>query len=220
MIQALAFVRQEGLAKLVLSKWFWIVFFIFSFGYPVYRSMNRTLPQPLPVYFELPSYNLTNEYNKEFGSDDLKGRIYLANFIFTRCPSKCPAMMKKMKSIQKRMRGLGKSVAIVSFTVDPLYDRPEQLFKYARDLQTNPHIWNFLTGTPKEMEKLLIGGFKVPIGDSQYPADIVDLAHSEKIVLIDRQGRVRGYYEANPISVDQLMIDVGLLANNAFRRET
>ncbi|MCY4524869.1 MAG: SCO family protein [Halobacteriovoraceae bacterium] len=213
-------IRQENIAKLLLNKWFWIVFFIFTFGYPVYRSMNRTLPKPLPVYFKLPSYKLTNEFNKSFGSNDLKGRIYLANFIFTRCPVKCPALMKKMQSIQKRMRGLGASVAIVSFTVDPLHDKPPQLFKYARDLQTNPHIWNFLTGNLDAMENLLVKGFKVPIGDTRTVSDIVDLAHSEKVVLVDREGRVRGYYGTDKISIDQMMIDVGLLANNAFRGET
>ena len=210
--------------RFILNKWFWVSFFLLAFGLPLYRSMNRSLPPPLPIYSQLPDYQLTNERGQPFGAVDLKGRIYLANFIFTRCPTKCPALMKKVQIIQKRIRGLGQEVAIVTFTVDPAYDRPPQLFKYARDLRANPHIWTFLTGPPERIEKLLFEGLKVPVGrprggqSDQGDIDIIDLAHSEKIVLVDRRGRVRGYYNADRKDIDRLMIDVGLLANNSFSK--
>ena len=209
---------QKYLARAVLNKWFWTAFFIFGLGYPVYRSMNRTLPPPLPVYSSLPSWELISETGSKFGSRELTGRIYVASFIFTRCPMQCPALMKKVQVIQKRIRGLGDRMAIVTFTVDPTYDNSSRLFKYARDLRANPRLWTFLTGKEEEIEKLLIKGFKVSIGEPV--SNIMELAHSEKLVLVDQTGRIRGYYGSDTNSVNRLMIDVGLLVNNAFQGES
>lgn len=218
----LKYYRNYGIIhKLVSSKTFWVVFLLLMFSYPIYRSVQRVLPAGPEPLFELPAYTLTNEFGQPFGSEDLKGRVYLANFIFTSCPSTCPEQTEVMKEIQKRVRGLGRSVALVSFTVDPWFDTPEVLYKYARRHQVNPHIWSFLTGDEEYLNELLIKGFKVPVGDREYiqsfddDINLYDIAHSEQIVLVDGQGQVRGFYGTDRVSVDQLMIDVGLLVNRS-----
>ncbi len=219
------FIRDESwLQKVMRMKSFWIFAWIFLFSYPVYRSLHRILPPPLPVYYQVPEFSLTNEFKKPFGTKDLSGKYYIANFMFTSCSTTCPALMDQMDVIQKRIRGLGTKAAIVTFTVDPMTDTPEVLFKYARKRNTNPFIWNFLTGSKSDLEKIVINGFKVPMGNKESVAkklndksiSLFDIAHSEKVVLVDNFGRVRGYYGTDKIELDRLMIDLGLLVNNSF----
>ncbi|RPJ72333.1 MAG: SCO family protein [Alphaproteobacteria bacterium] len=192
----------------------------------MYRSINRTLPPPLPIYSLVPEFSLTNEFNKPFGSKDLLGKFYIANFMFTSCPSTCPALMDKMDIIQKRIKGVGTKAAIVTFTVDPVNDTPEVLFKYARKRNSNPFIWNFLTGSKAELQKIVIDGFKVPMGNKEAVTKkleektitLMDIVHSEKVVLVDDKGQIRGYYSTDKVELDRLMIDMGLLINNSFSK--
>lgn len=212
--------------KLVRRKSFWFIFWLLSFSYPVYRTLHRTLPPPLPVFYQVPEFKLTNEFNKPFGSDDLKGKFYIANFMFTSCPTTCPALMAKMDLVQKRIRGLGTKAAIVTFTVDPEVDTPEVLYKYARKRHSNPFIWNYLTGTKADLENIVIKGFKVPMGNKEAierklddsTVTLFDIAHTEKIVLVDDKGQIRGYYGTERVEMDKMMIDLGLLVNNSFSK--
>lgn len=204
--------------KIIRSKWFWILFILWGFSYPIYRSLNRTLPPDLPVIAQVPDFELISENGQRFGSKDLKGRVYLANFVFSRCPTVCPKMLSDLEVIQKRIRGTGKKVAIVTFTVDPEYDNEKVLFDVARKHKANPHVWTFLTGSDKEaMFQLYRDGFKV--GVEQNAKDMFDIAHTEKIVLVDGMNRVRGYYSFEKNDVNKLMIDVGLLINRPSTKE-
>lgn len=213
------FIRKTNVVeKLVRSKLFWVAFLIFGFSYPIYRSLNRTLPPELPVISQVPDFELISENGQRFGSKDLKGRVYLANFVFARCPSVCPKMLGELEKIQKRIRGTGKKVAIVTFTVDPENDNESVLFNLARKHKANPFTWTFLTGSDKEaMFKLYRDGFKV--GVEQDPKNMFDIAHSEKIVLVDGDNRVRGFYSFETNDVNKLMIDVGLLINRPSTKE-
>lgn len=214
------FIRESTtLERLVRSKFFWMAFLLFGFSYPIYRSLNRTLPPELPIIAQVPEYELISENGQRFGSKDLKGKIYLANFVFSRCPSVCPKMLGELEKVQKRIRGTGQKVAIVTFTVDPEFDNETVLFNLARKHKANPFNWTFLTGSDKEaLFKLYRDGFKV--GVEQNPQNLFDIAHTEKIVLVDGENRVRGYYAFEENSINQLMIDVGLLINRPSTKET
>lgn len=227
MATSLNYIRNEyWFQKLFLKKRFWLIFWLISFSFPIYRTLNRKLPPPLPIYYNVPNFSLTNEFNKSFGTKDLIGKLYIANFMFTSCPTTCPALMEKMDLIQKRIRGVGTKAAIVTFTVDPETDTPEVLFKFARKRNSNPFIWNFLTGKRADLENIVIKGFKVPMGNKEKliktldnkNVTLLDIAHTEKVVLVDSFGRIRGYYPTDKIGIDHLMIDVGLLINNAFSK--
>lgn len=213
------FIREASpVEKLVRSKLFWLFFVLFGFSYPIYRSVNRVLPPELPIIAQVPEFSLNSENGQPFGSKDLKGRVYLANFVFSRCPTVCPKMLTDLEKVQKRVRGTGTKVAIVTFTVDPEYDKENILFDLARRHKANPYVWTFLTGSDKEaMFKLYRDGFKV--GVEQNPKDMFDIAHTEKIVLVDQENRVRGYYSFEENDVNKLMIDVGLLINRPSTKE-
>ena len=210
--------------RLVQNKLFWFLSTLLLFSYPIFRSINRELPPPLPRLHQIDDFSLTNEFNKPFGSKDIKGKITIASFMFTSCPTTCPGLMKNMQTIQKRVRGLGQNIALATFSVDPENDTPQVLHEYARSLRANPYVWNFLTGTQKELRKVLIEGFKVPMGDGKVAVEhtvgdeiitLWDIVHTEKLVLLDGDSFVRGYYSVDKESLDKLMIDVGLLYNRS-----
>lgn len=207
-------VRQNNLIeKIVLSKLFWIVACSFLFVYPIAKSVNRMLPVELPVLSEVPVFRFTDENGKSFGTNELKGKVYIANFMFTSCKTACPILLNKVQTVQHRIRGVIDRAAIVSFTVDPETDTSKVLFDKARELKANPVVWRFLTASIEDTKSLLVDGFKVPMGDKQIANSIMDVAHSNKLVLVDQDGKIRGYYSIEKDGINQLMIDTGLLIN-------
>lgn len=198
--------------QLFRSKLLWSLMVLFFFAVPIIRSVQRDLPEPLPVLSEVPPFQFTDENGKAFGSADLEGKVYIANFIFTSCQTVCPNLLSKVQKVQHRLRGVIDRASIVSFTVDPEFDTPEILFKKARELKANPHVWKFLTASEDEMRNLLIKGFKVPMGQKE--GTLYDIAHSQKLVFVDTKGRIRGYYSTSKEDINRLMIDVGLTINN------
>ncbi len=205
--------RNSFISKLVLSKLFWVLSVSFFFGYPIIRSVQRELPNPLPVIAEVPEFSFIDENDKTFGSKDLKGKVYIANFMFTSCQTSCPLLLKRVQKVQHRLRGVIDRAAIVSFTVDPKVDSPKVLFEKAREYKANPSVWRFLTSSEDEVKKLLVDGFKVPVGEKQLAGNVWDVAHSNKLVLVDQKGRIRGYYDTDDKSINHLMIDTGLVIN-------
>jgi len=220
------FVRKEKiLEKLFLSKLFWLILMIFLFGYPIYKSLNRTMPKPLPKFGNIKNFILTDQHGNEFNSNKLDGQVSIASFAFTSCPTTCPAIMKKMQKIQKRVRGLGTKISLLTFSVDPQYDTPTVLDKYAKKLHANPYIWSFLTGDKENVKNIIVKNFLLPMGDKEAiqkkvnsgEVTIFDITHSGRVVLIDQNKEIRGYYSLEKNSINKLMIDTGLLVNNAFR---
>ena len=143
-------------------------------------------PQPLPVLSVVPAFELTSENGAPFGSANLAGKIWVADFIFTTCPGPCPRMSSQMRRIQEMTAALPQ-VELVSITVNPDVDTPTVLAEYAKRYLANPARWHFLSGKMETLHKLKREGFK--LGDVTG-----NLEHSTRFVLIDRKGRVRAYY--------------------------
>ncbi len=202
--------------SLVSKKSFWLIFCTIAFVFPLYRAINRNLPEPLPKYYKAPAFSMTTEDGLNLKESDMRGKVYLASFFFSNCPTTCPKNLKQIQKIQKRVKGLGDRVALLSFSVDPENDTPKELFKVARKWKANPYVWKFLTGDLEHIKSVLVNGYKVPIGDKKFSKSIYDIAHSEKLVLVDQNGYIRGYYKMEKNDINRLMIDLGLLANNAF----
>jgi len=174
----------------------------------------RTLPEgaELPPIAVVPEWTLMNESGQPFGSANLKGKVYLANFIFSRCPSVCPKMLKDTALLQHDLKSYGQKVAIATFTVDPDYDQPKILQQVARDHQADPYVWTFLTSEHKDaLMKLYRDGFKVGVSTPDPVVDLFDVAHSEKIVLVDQESRIRGFYSYHAEDLAKLKTHVAQL---------
>jgi protein SCO1/2 len=208
--------RNGALARLVQSPLFWVAAILVLLGLPIARSMVRKLPPPPPVYQQLPDFTLTAEDGRPFARHQLDGKVWVADFVFTRCAGACPVLSQKMERIQRRTRNLGtQAFRQVSFSVDPEHDTPAELYAYARRFHANPRGWHFLTGPIDDVKAAITGAFKIYYGREQAEGKgFLDLVHGEQLVLVDQRARIRGYYEANDAGIDQLVSDVALLVNS------
>ena len=173
-------------------------------------SVLRKPVKPLPVLGTLPSFSLVSKDGDAVSLEGLRGRPWVADFIFTRCAGTCPAMTAKMAELQRARPGL----ALVSFTVDPENDTPEVLSRYAKNAGAQKG-WLFVTGRRESIYALSTQGFKlaameVPKGE-QGVGDGPFL-HSSRFVLVDGLGRIRGFYDSEePGTLRALEADLGRL---------
>ncbi len=144
----------------------------------------------------LPEFVLENERAENAGLSDLRGRVWVADFIFTRCAGTCPVITRRMAELAKALDASPslRDVKLVSFSVDPDFDRPDVLREYGRTNGADPARWMFLTGTSETVRSLVRDGFKLPIGDQPDPT--MPIVHSQSIMVVDRLGRIRGAFDA------------------------
>jgi protein SCO1/2 len=159
-------------------------------------------------YGTVPIFQLTNQDGQPFGSTQLLGKIWIADFIFTTCPGPCPMISTRMSELQKPLEKT--DVHLVSFTVDPAKDTPEVLRGYAEKLRAQAGRWDFLTGPQSVIYELSRDGFKLAVSDGREETGIP--VHSTRMVLVDRHGDIRGYYDATePDAVTKLVADTSHL---------
>lgn len=164
--------------------------------------------EPLPQMMPLGSFSLIDQHGRGFGSSDLRGKVYVADFIFTSCPDICPVLSTKMANLHRRVRDDG--VRFVSVTVDPEQDTPERLRTYAAQYRADAR-WLFLTGPPDEVRAAIEGSFRVPVGVRTPMAAGYDILHFPRFMLVDGQGILRGLYETDADGLSQLEKDIGRL---------
>ena len=162
-------------------------------------------PPQLPVFGQVPNFTLTAQTGEAFQGKSLAGKIWVADFIFTRCVDSCPRMSSGMHWIEKQTADLP-DLKLVSFTIDPEHDTPPVLTEYAGRFHADPGRWYFLTGPAPELHNLNRNAFK--LGDVNGA-----LMHSTRFVLVDRRGWIRGYYDTEEgQSLDPLIRDIRRLA--------
>ena len=140
----------------------------------------------LPEIGMVPEFEFVNSEQETITLNNLKGKVWVADFIFTTCTMACPMMTGNMNIIHKKYKK-NDDVRLVSISVYPEYDTPEVLTKYASQYDANTSRWYFLTGEESTVKRVIKDGFK--IGDYE---DII--FHSEKFALVDKKGMIRAYY--------------------------
>ncbi len=140
----------------------------------------------LPEIGMVPEFEFVNSEQETITLNNLKGKVWVADFIFTTCTMACPMMTGNMNIIHKKYKK-NDDVRLVSISVYPEYDTPEILTKYASQYDANTSRWYFLTGEESTVKRVIKDGFK--IGDYE---DII--FHSEKFALVDKKGMIRAYY--------------------------
>ena len=140
----------------------------------------------LPISGSVPDFEFTDSNGETITREDMEGKVWVADFIFTTCTMACPIMTGNMNLIHKSFKD-DNNVRIISISVYTEYDTPEVLKEYASRYNANTDRWHFLTGTEESVKNIIKTGFK--IGDYE---DII--FHSEKFALVDVRGNIRGYY--------------------------
>ena len=193
-------------------KFLWLAGFfvlLLAFGKLVFPKVFNNL-KPLPALGQVQDFHLTDRSGKEISLEDLKGRPWVASFIFTRCAGICPMMSGHMRRLQDSLKK--EDVRFVSFSVDPEYDTVDRLKEYAKRFQADPEKWFFLTGDKKVIFNLSLKSFYLGVGDvapgEQAAPDQV-VTHSSRFALVDARGMIRGYYDGDkPESLDGLLGDI------------
>ena len=156
-------------------------------------------PPPPEIVGEVPAFTLVDQRGETFTREDMiaADKTWVVGFVFTRCPSTCPAISRAMMSFQEQVRlsKFDEHVELLTITVDPEYDTPEVLDAYTASLGADTSNWRFLTGEPEAVERFVVDGFKLAVGErSEVEPGVFDIAHSTKLALVDRYGNIRGYY--------------------------
>ena len=150
----------------------------------------------LPKLGLVPQFSLVDQKGASFTNASVANKTWVANFIFTRCTATCPKQTSQLAQLQKRLAASeANNIHFVSISVDPEYDTPEIMKKYASVSGANEASWSFLTGTRDQTWALSKDGFMLAVGEAP-ENEAMPLFHSSKLVLVDRAGNLRGFYEA------------------------
>ena len=210
---------ENRISALVAKPLFWVLWVGIIALFPIVRAIRHPVPKPPALRLPLAGFVLTDQRGRSFGSEDLKGRVWVADFVFTSCPTACPKLTKRMAQIQHRARHLGDAFHLVTFTVDPENDTPARLASYATSYHANPARWSFLTGSLADIESTVVKGFKIAMGKEPTGAGggagsgLFAIFHGEKLVLVDGEGAIRGYYDADDAGIDDLLQATDILVN-------
>jgi len=152
-----------------------------------------------------PEFKFLERAGVPYASDDLKGKVWVASVIFTRCQTHCPLICRELVQLQDAFEGHD-SFRIVSVTVDPAYDEPEVLARFAKSWEADPEQWKFLWGKADQI-KSFVGQGGLNLG---WKDEIIN--HSLYLVLVGREGRIRGYYMGNDLDrMKKLRADIRAL---------
>jgi len=160
------------------------------------------------LYHTIAYWSFENQEGEMVSKEDYEGKVYVANFFFTRCPGICPTLTKNMKFVQSETRGL--NVSFLSHTVDPRNDTIERLKWYCENKELDNSNWNFVTGDQNTIYEMGVLSYLVPNSeDALAPGGFL---HSDKFILIDTESRIRGMYSGtDSTEVNQLIVDINVL---------
>ena len=202
-----------------------VVFFglaieLFYFGVYKTRTVKNDVAEVMPSkaqglghFSRVPDFNLIDQHGGAVQLKDLKGKVWLANFIYTTCPSTCPALTSRLAEWQAALAPYA-DVRLVSFSVDPIHDTPALLREYAERFHASDR-WSFLTGNDVQLRQITKEGFLLSF-DGQEPQTSgtgagkgvasPEITHSTKIALVDRHGFVRRFYDGEAADEREAML--------------
>jgi cytochrome oxidase Cu insertion factor (SCO1/SenC/PrrC family) len=180
------------------AVWGGIVFVVLAIVAAYVRERQRVPANKFPVIAQVADFTLTNQLAQPVRLADLRGQVWVADIIFTRCPGPCATMTRRMADLQAALPA-NAPVKLVSLTTDPAHDTPRALASYAERFGAHPNRWQFLTGPKADLVKLAVNSLKLTVLDKEEakrtsPNDL--FIHSSIFVVVDKQGRLRAVFES------------------------
>jgi protein SCO1 len=171
---------------------------------PLLFLLACSKPAP-PVVGRVADFKLTDQAGKPFGTAELLGKVWIANFIFTRCTTVCPIFTEKMARLEEKAPD---EIRFVSFSVDPEYDTPAILTAYAKAKGADLRRWSFLTGPFEEVQKTVVESMKVSMDKDPNATDPgMAIMHGTYFVLVDGKGQIRGIYAMSDESAGKKILE-------------
>lgn len=186
----------------------WATLFVVALGACACRGAK------LDDYGAVPAFSMTDQGSKPVTNESFRGSPWAAAFVFTRCPMACPRVTNAMRGVQEDAKRRNVPLRFVSFTVDPEFDTPEVLRKYAESYRADLSSWSFLTGDASTIRRTAEQGFKIAVEGTSDPsrADF-GINHGTALVLVDGALHIRGYYATDDaIALEKLVTDAASLA--------
>jgi len=183
--------------------------------FALFASASACRREPeLPTLGRVPAFGFLNQDGKRVEASELRGAVWVAAFMFTRCPTICPRITRRMRALQERASKEAVALRLVSFSVDPDNDTPDALRDYARRFGADTSTWSFVTGDSASMQKVSVDGFKLALdGRADAGAENFGILHGSHLVLVDRELAIRGYYRTeDDQAMSMLLIDAARLA--------
>lgn len=217
MLKFFAPYKKFGIFLLLLSVI--IIYFIYQAlkpkpTLPIYDPYQISSELVDPSMQEIRKYHTVKDFKLLSHTGDtitqqwLKDKIYVVDFFFTTCQTICPVMTKNMGKLQEELMQ-NQEVLLLSHTVTPEIDTLAQLQRYAKEKKVNPNKWRLVTGTKKELYDLARKSYFVAKENPLYPEALI---HTENFTLIDKKGRIRGYYDGtDEKAMQQLLADIEIL---------
>ena len=185
---------------------FLVFVLLVTMGYSMWQASLRRDVEQLPVIRAVPEFSLADQNGQTVTNADLRGNIWIADFIFTRCKGPCPLMTSRMLEMQKALVKTPE-VKLVSVTVDPEYDTPEVLKAYAEANFADSERWKFLTGDKAVIEKLVTEGFMQHLAEENG-----EPIHGTMFLVVDGNGMVRSARMLeDPELLPKILMDTGNL---------
>jgi len=154
--------------------------------------------EPLPNLGQVGAFSLLDQNAGTVSSETLRGKVWVAAFFFTRCPTICPRITRRMRALQVAAADKAPKLALVSFSVDPENDTPPVLLAYAQRFQADSKTWAFLSGDSDVIKRTVVDGFKLALdGKGDPAAENGGIIHGSHLVLVDRALVIRGYYRSD-----------------------
>lgn len=170
-------------------------------------------PKQDTVFRTIPPFRLLDQDSAVVTGVALKGKIHVADFFFTRCESICPKLSSQLSRVQE-VFSQQPDLHLVSYSIDPEHDTPAVLRRYARDYDARPDRWTFVTGPQADVYRLALKGYLLPVqqDEDENGNPNETFTHSEKLVLVDKEGIIRGYYDGtDKKDVDRLILEIRVL---------
>ena len=176
--------------------------------------LRETIGRPLPILGQVQDFRLTNQVGQVVTLADLRGRVWVADIIFTRCAGPCPRMTRQMREIQQALPATS-TAKLVTLTTDADFDTPPVLKAYADKFGADPKRWMFLTGDKRQVANLAIDSLKLTAVEKKpeerlAPEDL--FVHSTIFVVVDKLGRLRGVFETDGEGVSPMQARALILA--------
>jgi protein SCO1/2 len=194
----------------------WLVLAATALAAPIALTLHHRAArrEALPKLGQVVPFSLVRQSGEKFTLAELRGQVWVADFVFLGCTESCPLLTTRMNHLQRALseeeqkRGVPLAVHLVSFTVDPTNDTPERLAEYASRWHADPKRWVFATGPTTEIQHVVADGFKVAYGKVDDGAGAFEIMHGNWFVLVDGDGRIRGYYSSDrPEEMASLLAD-------------
>jgi len=199
----------------------WLLFAALALAIPIAPMLVSRRAPALPELGELPAFALTDQRGRAFGTDQLRGKVWVADFVFTSCADAGPRLTRKMRALQDRLDPHTR-IGLLQISVDPERDTPDKLRQYSETYGAREDVWRFLTGSPTEVERTVVKGFKIAMAkmpanepaqsEDELRAEAIDILHGDRLVLVDSRAHIRGYYVADDAGLSAVLRDARALS--------